>query len=75
MTALTEICLSELTEKYGVEDAVFLVDSAPWLKTAFMITGSDFDTRHTEIGTLSSVFFKRQNDEPPSLETVSETPN
>ncbi|WP_222914248.1 IS6 family transposase [Natrinema sp. SYSU A 869] len=33
-TALTSIFLTELREKHDVDDAVFLVDSAPWLKAA-----------------------------------------
>ncbi|MFB1063312.1 IS6 family transposase [Natrinema sp. H-ect4] len=31
---VTSIFLSELTEKHDVDDAVFLVDSGPWLKAA-----------------------------------------
>ncbi|TYL37312.1 hypothetical protein CV102_16935 [Natronococcus pandeyae] len=33
-TALTEMFLRKLKEKHDVENAVFLVDSAPWIKTA-----------------------------------------
>lgn len=33
-TALTEMFFSELREKYPVNDAVFLVDRAPWLQAA-----------------------------------------
>jgi transposase-like protein len=33
-TALTEQFLAELTEKHDADDAVFLVDGAPWLKAA-----------------------------------------
>ncbi|PGF16604.1 hypothetical protein CP556_11055 [Natrinema sp. CBA1119] len=32
--SVTSIFLSELTEKHDVDDAVFLVDSGPWLKIA-----------------------------------------
>ncbi len=34
ITTLTEMFLRELDEKHDVEDAVFLVDSTPWLKAA-----------------------------------------
>ncbi len=33
-TALTEMFLAELMEKHDVEVAVFLIDSAAWLKAA-----------------------------------------
>ena len=33
-TALTEMFLVELREKHLVDDALFLVDGAPWLKAA-----------------------------------------
>jgi transposase-like protein len=33
-TAITSIFLSELREKHQVDDAVFLVDGAPWLQVA-----------------------------------------
>ena len=41
-TALTEIFLGELREKHDVDDAVFLVDDADWLKTALQRHGLDF---------------------------------
>jgi len=41
-TALTEIFLRELREKHDVDDAVFLVDDADWLKTALQRHGLDF---------------------------------
>lgn len=41
-TALTEMFLRELEEKHDVEDAVFLVDSAPWLKAALHQLGLRF---------------------------------
>ncbi|WP_436348680.1 IS6 family transposase [Natronorubrum sp. FCH18a] len=41
-TALTEMFLHELGEKHDVEGAVFLVDSAPWLKAALHHLGFRF---------------------------------
>ncbi|WP_276256326.1 DDE-type integrase/transposase/recombinase [Halomontanus rarus] len=41
-TALTEMVLRELREKHNVEDAVFLVDSAPWLKATPHYLGHRF---------------------------------
>lgn len=58
-SVLTEMFLRELTEKHDVEDAVFLVDSARDSKLHSTISDSDFDTKNTEIGTLSNVSFER----------------
>jgi len=40
-TALTKLFVQELTEKHDVEDSLFLIDSAPWLKAAL----HDFNLR------------------------------
>lgn len=48
MTALTEMFLTELTEKHDVDDAVFLVDSASWLQAALHRVGLRF--RHETHG-------------------------
>jgi len=39
---LTEIFLGELREKHDVDDAIFLVDDADWLKTSLQRHGLDF---------------------------------
>jgi len=41
-TAVTGIFLAELSEKHDVEDAVFLVDSGPWLHAALHRQGFRF---------------------------------
>jgi putative transposase len=51
--AITEIFLAELREKHLVDDAVFLVDSAPWLQAALHRHG--FDYRHEKHGNRNSV--------------------
>jgi transposase-like protein len=40
--AMTEMFLSELREKHLVDDALFLVDSAPWLQAALHRHGLDY---------------------------------
>ncbi|WP_246988309.1 IS6 family transposase [Halorientalis marina] len=52
-TALTEIFLRELCEKHAVDDAVFLVDGADWLKTVLQRHGLDF--RYERHGNRNSV--------------------
>ncbi|QCS42493.1 IS6 family transposase [Natrinema versiforme] len=52
-TALTEMFLRELTEKHDVEDAVFLVDSALWLKAALHHLGLRF--RYEKHGNWNAV--------------------
>ncbi|MFC6765303.1 IS6 family transposase [Natrinema soli] len=52
-TALTEIFLHELREKHAVEDAVFLVDSAPWLKATLHHLGLRF--RYEKYGNRNAV--------------------
>ncbi|MFC6765125.1 IS6 family transposase [Natrinema soli] len=52
-TALTEMFLSELREKHDVQDAVFLVDSAPWLKAALHHLGLRF--RYEKHGNRNAV--------------------
>jgi putative transposase len=52
-TALTEIFLRELCEKHAVNDAVFLVNGADWLKTALQRHGLDF--RYERRGNRNSV--------------------
>ncbi|QZP37522.1 IS6 family transposase [Halobaculum magnesiiphilum] len=51
--AITEMFLSELREKHLVDDAVFLVDSAPWLQAA--LHRHDLDYRYEKHGTRNSV--------------------
>jgi len=52
-TALTEIFPGELREKHDVDDAVFLVDDADWLRTALQRHGLDF--RYEKCGNRNSV--------------------
>jgi transposase-like protein len=40
--AITEMFLAELRDKHLVDDAVFLVDSAPWLQAALHRDGLDY---------------------------------
>lgn len=51
--ALTEMFLSELREKQHVDDALFLVDGAPWLQAACHRLGLRF--QHEIHGDLNSV--------------------
>jgi len=51
--AITEMFLTELREKHLVDDAVFLVDSAPWLQAALHRHG--FDYRYEKHGNRNSV--------------------
>ncbi|KPN30204.1 hypothetical protein SY89_01251 [Halolamina pelagica] len=51
--AITEMFLSELREKHLVDDAVFLVDSAPWLQAALHRHGLDY--RYEKHGNRNSV--------------------
>jgi transposase-like protein len=53
--AITEMFLTELSEKHLVDDALFIVDSAPWLQAASIDTASITDTKRTVIGTALSV--------------------
>ena len=46
-TAVTEIFLRELRQKYDVESAVFLVDGAQHLQTALTRAGLRFQTEQT----------------------------
>jgi putative transposase len=50
---VTEIFLPELREKHLVDDAVFLVDSAPWLQAALHRHGLDY--RYEKHGNRNSV--------------------
>jgi len=50
---VTSIFLSELTKKHDVDDAVFLVDSGPWLKAARNRHGLRF--RHETHGNRNAV--------------------
>jgi transposase-like protein len=52
-TALTETFLRELREERDVNDAMFLVDDADWLKTALQRHGPDF--RHELHGNRNSI--------------------
>jgi transposase-like protein len=51
--AITEMFLSEIREKHLVDDAVFLVDSAPWLQAALHRHGLDY--RYEKHGNRNSV--------------------
>jgi len=51
--AITEMFLAELREKHLVDDAVFLVDSAPWLQAALHRHGLDY--RYEKHGNRNSV--------------------
>ena len=51
--AITEMFLSELREKHLVDDALFLVDSAPWLQAALHRHGLDY--RYEKHGNRNSV--------------------
>jgi transposase-like protein len=51
--AITETLLTELREKHLVDDAVFLVDSAPWLQAALHRHGLDY--RYEKHGNRNSV--------------------
>jgi transposase-like protein len=50
--------LAELREKHLVDDALFLVDSAPWLQAALTDTASITDTKNMVIGMPSNVSFE-----------------
>jgi transposase-like protein len=55
--ALTEMFLSELREKHLVDDAVFLVDGAPWLQAACHRLGLRFQhVTHGNRNTIERVF-------------------
>jgi len=55
--ALTELFLAELMEKHDVEDAVFLVDSAAWLKAALHRRGLEFQyERHGDRNSVERVY-------------------
>ncbi len=55
--ALTELFLRELREKHDVTDAVFLVDSAPWLQAALHRHGLRFQTEtHGNRNSVERVF-------------------
>ena len=51
--AITEMFLTELREKHLVDDALFLVDSAPWLQAALHRHGLDY--RYEKHGNRNSV--------------------
>jgi transposase-like protein len=51
--AVTEMFLTELREKHLVDDALFLVDSAPWLQAALHRHGLDY--RYEKHGNRNSV--------------------
>ena len=54
---LTEIFLGELQRKHDVEDALFLIDSAPWLKAALHRRGLSFRyERHGNRNSVERVF-------------------
>jgi transposase-like protein len=56
-TGLTGIFLDELSEKHDVDDAVFLVDSADWLKAALHRRGYEFQyERHGQRNSIERVF-------------------
>ncbi|AGB30226.1 transposase [Natrinema pellirubrum DSM 15624] len=51
--AITEMFLAELRDKHLVDDALFLVDSAPWLQAALHRHGLDY--RYEKHGNRNSV--------------------
>ena len=51
--AITEMFLTELREKHLADDAVFLVDSAPWLQAALHRHGLNY--RYEKHGNRNSV--------------------
>jgi transposase-like protein len=51
--AITEMFLAELCEKHLVDDALFLVDSAPWLQAALHRHGLDY--RYEKHGNRNAV--------------------
>ncbi len=56
-TTLTEIYLAELMEKHDVEDAVFQIDSAAWLKAALNRRGLEFRyERHGDRNSVERVY-------------------
>jgi putative transposase len=55
---ITEVFLGELREKHLVDDAGFLVDSAPSLHAALHRHGLDYDTKNTVIETASNVSYE-----------------
>ena len=55
--ALTEMFLSELREKHLVDDAVFLIDKAPWLQAALHRHGLRFQHEtHVNRNSVERVF-------------------
>jgi transposase-like protein len=56
--AITEMFLAELREKHFVDDALFLVDSAPWLQAALHQHGLDYRYENMVIGIASNVCFE-----------------
>jgi transposase-like protein len=56
--AITEMFFSELREKHLVDDALFLVDSAPWLQAAFHRHGLNYRYENMVIGMPSNISFK-----------------
>jgi transposase-like protein len=57
--AVTEMFFSELREKHLVDDAVFLVDGAPWLQAACHRHGPRFRHETQGIGTASNVSLEK----------------
>jgi len=70
---VTSIFLSELTEKHDVDDAVFLVDSGPWLKVSLNRYGLRF--RHETHGNRNAVerLFQEVKRRTYQFEIASET--
>jgi putative transposase len=55
--AITEMFFAELREKHLVDDAVFLVDSAPWLQAALHRHGLDYKyEKHGNRNSVERVF-------------------
>jgi len=69
--AITEMFLAELRDKHLVNDALFLVDSAPWSKPT--LHRHSLDSQYEKHGNRnrSDVFFEIQNIEPTSSQTIS----
>jgi len=74
--AITEMFLSELCEKHLVDDALFLVDSAPWLQAALHRHG--FDYRYEKHGNRNNAEhiirrLKRQTNQLPNCFSHAES--
>jgi transposase-like protein len=60
-TAMIEFFLDELNQKHDVQDAVFLVDGAPWLHPPSIGLTCNRDTKRSANATRSNGFSSRLN--------------